>query len=120
MCGWTARNCDVNLVSDTMGDGIPPSARSRGVSKPEKPTQDTPARAECPVPATKSAHNGAHSAQKCKSFLMADACHTMAKTAPQSVAQYLPPFSHTGQCATAGRLSRSFVHSFGSQLGRFI
>ena len=44
----------------------------------------------------------------------------MAKPAPQSVAQYLPPFSHTGQCATAGRLSRSFVHSFGSQLGRFI
>ena len=55
--------CNVNLVSDTMGDDIPPSARSRFLSKPEKPTQDTPARAECPVPATKSAHNGAHSAQ---------------------------------------------------------
>ena len=55
--------CNVNLVSDTMGDDIPPSARTRGLSKPEKPTQDTPARAECPVPATKSAHNGAHSAQ---------------------------------------------------------
>ena len=58
--------CNVNLVSDTMGDDIPPSARSRGVSKPEKPTQDTSARAECPVPATKSAHNGAHSAQNAK------------------------------------------------------
>ena len=53
----------MNLVSDTVGDGIPPSARSRGLSKPEKPTQDTSAGAECPVPATKSAHNGAHSAQ---------------------------------------------------------
>ena len=36
--------CNVNLVSDTMDDGIPPSAWSRGVSKPEKPTQDAPAR----------------------------------------------------------------------------
>ena len=57
----------MNLVSDchtdTMGDNILPSARSRGLSKPEKPTQDTSAGAECPVPATKSAHNGAHSAQ---------------------------------------------------------
>ena len=58
--------CNVNLVSDTMGDDIPPSARTRGLSKPEKPTQDTSARAECPVPATKSAHNGAHSAQNAK------------------------------------------------------
>ena len=55
--------CNVNLVSDTMGDGIQPSAWSRGVFKPEKPTQDTPVRAECPVPATKSAPSGAHSAQ---------------------------------------------------------
>ena len=55
--------CNANLVSDTIDDGIPPSARTRGLSKPEKPTQDTSARAECPVPATKSAHNGAHSAQ---------------------------------------------------------
>ena len=55
--------CNVNLVSDTMGDDIPPSARSRGVSKPEKPTQDTPVRAECPVSATKSAPSGAHSPQ---------------------------------------------------------
>ena len=55
--------CNVNLVSDTMDDGIPPIARSRVVSKPEKPTQDTPARAVCSVPATKSAHNGAHCAQ---------------------------------------------------------
>ena len=55
--------CNVNLVSDAMDNDIPPSARSRGVSKPEKPTQDTPARAECPVSATKSASSGAHSAQ---------------------------------------------------------
>ena len=55
--------CNVNLVSDTMGDGISPSAWSRGVSKPEKPTQGAPARAECPVPAAKSAPSGVHSAQ---------------------------------------------------------
>ena len=55
--------CNVNLVSDSVGDGIPPSARSRGLSKPEKPTQGAPARAECPVPAAESASSGAHSAQ---------------------------------------------------------
>ena len=55
--------CNVNLVSDTMGDGISPSAWSRCVSKPEKPTQGAPARAECPVPAAKSAPSGVHSAQ---------------------------------------------------------
>ena len=55
--------CNVNLVSDTMGDDISPSARSRGVSKPEKPTQGAPARTGCPTPAAKSAPSGAHSAQ---------------------------------------------------------
>ena len=55
--------CDVNLVSDTMGDGISSSAWSRGTSKPEKPTQGAPARAGCPTPAAKSAPSGAHSAQ---------------------------------------------------------
>ena len=55
--------CDVKLVSHTMGDGISSVAWSHGVSKPEKPTQDTPASAECPVSATKSASSGAHSAQ---------------------------------------------------------
>ena len=55
--------CNVNLVSDAMDDDIPPSAWARGVSKPEKPTQDTPASAECPVSATKSAPSGAHSPQ---------------------------------------------------------
>ena len=60
--------CNVNLVSHTVGDGIPPSARSRGLSKPEKPTQDTSARAECPVSATKSASSGAHSAQIAQVF----------------------------------------------------
>ena len=55
--------CDVNLVSHTMGDDISPSARSRGICKPEKPTQGAPARAKCPTPAEKSAHSGAHSGQ---------------------------------------------------------
>ena len=40
----------MNLVSHTMGDGISSVAWSRGVSKPEKPTQGAPARAECPAP----------------------------------------------------------------------
>ena len=52
---------DVNLVSHTMGDDISPSARSRGICKPEKPTQGAPASAECPTPAEKSAHSDAHS-----------------------------------------------------------
>ena len=55
--------CNVNLVSDTMGDGISSSAWSRSTSKPEKPTQGAPARAGCPTPAAKSAPSGAHSAQ---------------------------------------------------------
>ena len=47
--------CDVNLVSHTMGDGISPSAWSRGICKRENPTQGAPARAQCPTPAAKSA-----------------------------------------------------------------
>ena len=55
--------CDVNLVCRTMDDDIWTSARSRGISQPEIPTQGAPARAECPTPAEKSAHSGAHSGQ---------------------------------------------------------
>ena len=55
--------CDVNLVSHTMGDGISPSAWSRGICKRENPTQGAPARAQCPTPAAKSAPSGAHSGQ---------------------------------------------------------
>ena len=40
--------CDVNLVSHTMGDDISPSARSRGICNPEKPTQGAPARQSAP------------------------------------------------------------------------
>ena len=36
--------CDVKFVSHTMGDSITPSAWSRGISKPEKPTQGAPPR----------------------------------------------------------------------------
>ena len=43
-----------------MGDDISPSARLRGICKPENPTQGAPARAECPTPAAKSAPSGAH------------------------------------------------------------
>ena len=55
--------CDVNLVSHTMGDGISPSAWSRGICKRENPTQGAPARAQCPTPAAKSDTSGAHSEQ---------------------------------------------------------
>ena len=54
--------CNVNLVSHTMGDGILSVAWSRGVSKPEKPTQGAPARGvsyACP----KSSPSRSHSAQ---------------------------------------------------------
>ena len=60
--------CDVNLVSHTVGDEISPSARSRGICKPEKPTQGAPARAEYPTPAEKSAHR-ARTAGKTHRFL---------------------------------------------------
>ena len=49
---------------------------------------------------------------KREGLLMMDASHIMAKPAPQSVAQYLPPFSHTGQFATAGRLVSLFCAQF--------
>ena len=39
---------------------------------------------------------------------MADAFHRMAKPAAQSVAQYLPPFAHTGRPPSAGRLVSLF------------
>ena len=55
--------CDVNLVCHSLSQGISPSARSRGISKPEKPAQGAPARAGCPTPAAKSAPSGAHSGQ---------------------------------------------------------
>jgi hypothetical protein len=55
--------CDVNLVCHTMDDDISTSARSRGISQPEIPTQGAPARAGCPSPAAKSAPSGAHSGQ---------------------------------------------------------
>ena len=55
--------CDVNLVSHTMGDGISPSAWSRGICKRENPTQGAPARAQCPTPAAKSDPSGVHSEQ---------------------------------------------------------
>ena len=54
---------DVNLVSHTMGDGISSVASSRGVSKPEKPTQGAPARAECPAP-RRNPHPTARTARK--------------------------------------------------------
>ena len=54
--------CNVNLVSHTMGDGISSVAWSRGVSKPEKPTQGAPARGvSCACP--KSSPSRSHSAQ---------------------------------------------------------
>ena len=55
--------CDVNLVCRTMDDDISASARSRGISQPEIPTQGAPARAGCPTPAAKSAPSGTHSRQ---------------------------------------------------------
>ena len=108
--------CNVNLVSDTMGDGIPPSARSRVVFKPEKPTQDTPARAVCRVCAChKICSQRRTLCAKHTSFLMADAFHRMAKPAAQSVAQYLPPFAHTGRPPSAGRLVSLFCEQFRPQ-----
>ena len=45
----------------TLSHGISASVWSRGISKPKKPTQGAPARAECPTPAAKSAPSSAHS-----------------------------------------------------------
>ena len=92
--------CDVNLVSHTMGDGISSVAWSRGVSKPEKPTQGAPARAECPAPRRNPSPQRAQHAKR-TGLLMTDASHRMDKPAPPSVALYLPPFSHTGCLPTA-------------------
>ena len=64
--GHVRLNCQefvMNLVSHTMGDGISPSAWSRGICKRENPTQGAPARAQCPTPAAKSDTSGAHSEQ---------------------------------------------------------
>ena len=41
---------DVNLVSHTMSNGTASVAWSRGMYKPEKPTQGASARAGCPAP----------------------------------------------------------------------
>ena len=50
-----------SLGTLTLSHGISASAWSRGISKPKKPTQGAPARAECPTLATKSAPSSAHS-----------------------------------------------------------
>ena len=92
--------CGVNLVSDTMGDGISSSAWSRSTSKPEKPTQGAPARAECPAPRRNPSPQRAQHAKR-TGLLMTDASHRMDKPAPQSVALYLPPLSHTGRPPSA-------------------
>ena len=50
-----------SLGTLTLSHGISASAWSRGISKPKKPSQGAPARAECPTPAAKSAPSSAHS-----------------------------------------------------------
>ena len=54
---------NVNLVPGTTGESSSPRRWSRGPCKAEKPTQVSPASAECPAPAAKSAPSGAHSGQ---------------------------------------------------------
>ena len=88
--------CNVNLVSDTMDDGIPPSAWSRGVSEPEKPTPGASARAE--VPRACGGIRSDFRAERAKGtgYSIEDGAHRVANQASQSVAQYLSPFSHNG------------------------
>ena len=76
--------CDVNLVSHTMGDGKSPSAWSRGICKRENPTQGAPVRR---VPHGGGEIRPQRRAQRAKrtGVLMADASHSVAKPAPQSV-----------------------------------
>ena len=60
--------CNVNLVSDAMDDDIPPSAWARGVSKPEKLTQDTlPAQSALCLP--RNLLTTAHTVRKMHKFL---------------------------------------------------
>ena len=76
--------CDVNLVSHTMGDATSPSAWSRGICKRENPTQGAPVRT---VPHGGGEIRPQRRAQRAKrtGVLMADASHSVAKPAPQSV-----------------------------------
>ena len=96
--------CDVNLVSHTMGDGISLSAWSRGICKRENPTQGC----TCPrtVPHAGGEIRYQRRAQRAKrtGVLMADASHSMDKPAPQSVSQWVPPFTHTSSLPSARTL----------------
>ena len=78
--------CDVNLVSHTMGDATWPGTWSRGFCKRENPTQGAPVRT---VPHGGGEIRPHRHAQRAKrtGVLMADASHSVAKPAPQSVPQ---------------------------------
>ena len=79
-----------------MDDGQSPSAWSRGVSEPEKPTPGASARAE--VPRACGGIRSDFRAERAKGtgFSIEDGAHRVASQASQSVAQYLSPFSHNG------------------------
>ena len=101
----------MNLVSDTMGDGISSSAWSRGTSKPEKPTQGAPARAGCPAP-RRNPLPAASTMRKTHRFLNRGRVPWMTKPAPQSAAQYLPPIAHTGRPPAAHSAFHLFCRQF--------
>ena len=104
---------DVNLVAHTMSNGTASIAWSCGMYKPEKPTQGASARAGCPRLGEIRSQRQAQCAKR-TGFSMADASHRMTKPAPQSAAQYLPLFAHTGHPRPHGDhgLSTSFVRPF--------
>ena len=102
---------DVNLVAHTMSNGTASIAWSCGMYKPEKPTQGASARAGCPRLGEIRSQRQAQCAKR-TGFSMADASHRMTKLAPQSAAQYLPPFAHTGHPPAAPSAFHLFCPRF--------
>ena len=86
----------MNLVSYTMDDGQSPSAWSRGVSEPEKPTPGASARAEVPRACGEIHPDFRADCAEGTGFSIEDGAHRVANQASQSVGQYLSLFSHNG------------------------
>ena len=117
--------CDVNLVSHTMGDGTSSVAlsmahrqlrgRAASLSPKSRPKVHLPARSAPLLGEIRSPQRAQHA--KRTGLSMTDASHRMDKPAPQSVALYLPPFSHTGSLPSA-RTPSSPQNSDPRQLSR--
>jgi hypothetical protein len=86
--------------------------RAASLSPKSRPKMHLPARSAPLLGEIRSPQRAQHA--KRTGLLMTDASHRMDKPAPQSVALYLPPFSHTGSLPPHARPHRPKTQIRGS------